>query len=47
MDRVFQIMLQRHPTPFERSEFISYIQKHGLANAVHAILNSNEFMYLD
>jgi hypothetical protein len=26
---------------------MAYIQKHGLANACHVLLNSNEFLYID
>lgn len=47
VDRVFQTMLQRQPSSLERVEFSNYVQKHGLANAVNAILNCNEFVYLD
>ena len=44
---VFRIMLQREPNKNEHSVFVGYSERHGLANAVNAILNSNEFLYLD
>jgi mono/diheme cytochrome c family protein len=43
----FHIMLQRAPNERERKAFLAYSQKHGLANACHVLLNSNEFLYVD
>ena len=43
----FQLMLQRAPTERERSVFAAYVQRHGLANACHVLMNSNEFLYVD
>ena len=42
----FRIILRREPTAAERRKFSTYARKHGLANAVHLLLNSNEFIYL-
>jgi hypothetical protein len=43
----FRLMLQRSPTARESEAFAVYIQNHGLANACHVLLNSNEFLYID
>ena len=43
----FRLILQRPPNATERACFIRYLQKHGLANAVQIIINSNEFVYVD
>ncbi len=45
--RTFRLLLQREPNADELTRFTAYAQTHGLANAVHVILNSNEFLYLD
>ncbi|MDB5386311.1 MAG: Protein of unknown function (DUF1553)/Protein of unknown function (DUF1549)/Planctomycete, partial [Planctomycetaceae bacterium] len=44
---VFRLMLQRAPDQRETQAFTEYVQKHGLANACHVLLNSNEFLYID
>ena len=46
-ESAFQLILLRAPRENERAEFAVYIAKHGLANACHLLLNSNEFLYLD
>ena len=43
----FRLVLQRAPQPEEERQVAAYAAKHGLANAVHLLLNSNEFIYLD
>lgn len=43
----FRLMLQRAPDEREAAAFTAYIQQHGLANACHVLLNSNEFLYID
>ena len=43
----FRLILQREPTSSELAKFKEYATKHGLANAVHLLLNSNEFIYVD
>ena len=43
----FRLMLQRPPTERETAVLTAYIQRHGLANACHVLLNSNEFLYVD
>jgi hypothetical protein len=43
----FRLMLQRPPRESERAAFITYIQRHGLANACHVLLCTNEFLYID
>ena len=45
--RTFQLLLQREPRAEERARFTGYAQRHGLANAVHVLINSNEFLHLD
>ena len=45
--RTFRLLLQRVPNADELTRFTAYAQTHGLANAVHVIINSNEFLHLD
>ena len=45
--RAFRLLLQRAPSADELTRFTAYAQKHGLANACHVIINSNEFLHLD
>ena len=45
--RTFRQLLQREPNADELTRFTAYAQTHGLANAVHVIINSNEFLHLD
>lgn len=47
ISRTFQRLLQREPQASELTRFTAYAQAHGLANAVHIIINSNEFLHLD
>ena len=46
-ESAFRLILLRKPSGTERSRFATYIQRHGLANAVQILLNSNEFLYVD
>ncbi len=46
-DAAFQLILLRAPQGAERAQFAAYIQRHGLANACHLLLNTNEFLYPD
>ena len=46
-DSAFHLILLRSPHAPESAKFSAYIHKHGLANAVQLLLNSNEFLYLD
>ncbi len=45
--QLFRLLLQREPAADERARFTDYAGKHGLANACHLIVNSNEFLHLD
>lgn len=45
--QAFQLILMREPTAQEAAKFTAYADQHGLANAVHLLLNSNEFIYVD
>jgi hypothetical protein len=45
--QAFHLLLQRAPSADELRHFSAYAQKHGLANACHILINSNEFLYLD
>jgi hypothetical protein len=47
ISRTFRLLLQREPYAGELTRFTAYAHEHGLANAVHVIINSNEFLYLD
>jgi hypothetical protein len=44
---IFRLLLQRQPNADELTRFTAHAQTHGLANAVHVIINSNEFLHLD
>lgn len=44
---MFRLILLRPPTPAEESRFSAYASRHGLANAVQVLINSNEFLYVD
>lgn len=43
----FQLVLQRPASTSDLEQFTGYIASHGLANACHLLLNTNEFLYLD
>jgi len=43
----FRLILLRPPTPMEQAAFTTYVQKHGLANACHMLVNTSEFMHLE
>ena len=45
VERAFQLALSRPPDAFERKESIAFVQKAGLADFCHAMLNLNEFVY--
>jgi hypothetical protein len=45
--QLFRLLLQREPAADELARFTDYAEKHGLANACHLIVNSNEFLHLD
>jgi len=43
----FELAIGRAPDAVELDEFLAYTDRHGLANACRAILNLNEFMFVD
>ncbi len=43
----FKLLLLREPSAEERPRWAAYVQQHGLANACHLLLNSNELLHLD
>jgi hypothetical protein len=43
----FGLILLREPSDSEAGSFAGYCGKHGLANTVHLLLNSNEFMHIE
>ena len=45
--QTFRLLLQRGPSRDEAARFTAFAQQHGLPNACHVIINSNEFLYLD
>lgn len=47
VDSAFRLILLRSATAKERDRFVAYARRHGLANACHVLLNSNEFLYVD
>ena len=44
---MYQLVLERPPTPSEIKTFKIYASEHGMANAGRILLNSNEFMFVD
>jgi Protein of unknown function (DUF1549)/Protein of unknown function (DUF1553)/Planctomycete cytochrome C len=44
---LFHLMFQRSPNERESAAFTTFVRRHGLANACHVLLNSNEFFYID
>ena len=46
-DAAFQLILQRRPSEPERAAFAAYLSRHGAANAVQMLINSNEFLLPD
>ena len=47
VEDAFRLILLRESRPHELAKFTAYVREHGLANAVHLLLNINEFVYLD
>lgn len=47
VERVFTLAYGRHPDSVERSAAVQLAQTHGLRAICRAVLNSNEFLYLD
>ena len=47
IDALFRAVLLRAPSPEERAMLAAHAERHGLAAAVHLLLNTNEFVYLD
>jgi hypothetical protein len=47
VERVFALALQRPPADSERAAGVQFRQQHSLAELCRAILNVNEFVYLD
>jgi hypothetical protein len=43
----FRAVLGRPPGPREEAAAAAYAARHGLANAVRYLFNSNEFMFVD
>jgi hypothetical protein len=46
-EQLFRLALSRSPSSEERQLFADYIRAHGLANACRAVLNLNEFAFVD
>jgi len=43
----FALILSQTPDEPARSKFAAYIERHGLANGCHLLLNSNAFLFVD
>jgi hypothetical protein len=46
-EALFRLVLLRAPSIEERAMVAGHAERHGLAAAVHLLLNTNEFLYLD
>lgn len=47
VDRAFRLAFQRKPSEAERAGAVKLIETHGLAALCRALLNANEFLYLN
>ncbi|MFO0879271.1 MAG: DUF1553 domain-containing protein [Gemmataceae bacterium] len=47
VDLAFRLALSRTPGPEERTAVIEHARRHGLAAACRALLNANEFIFID
>jgi hypothetical protein len=47
MATAFRLALQRDPAPDELADLTAYAERHGLPHACRAILNLNEFCFVD
>ena len=47
IERVFRLAFQRPPSPKERTVAEKLVEAHGLAALCRAVLNANEFLYVD
>ena len=47
IDTLFRQVLLRSPSAEERAMMAAHAERHGLAAAVHLLLETNEFLYLD
>jgi mono/diheme cytochrome c family protein len=45
--QVFRLAFQRLPTPAEETAAMKLVQQHGLTALCRAVLNANEFLYVD
>jgi hypothetical protein len=44
---LYQLALERDPTPEELKDLTDYATKHGMPNACRLVLNCNEFMFVN
>ena len=44
---LYRLALGRDPKPAETARLVSHVASHGLENASRALLNSNEFAFLE
>jgi hypothetical protein len=47
VERVFRLAFQRPPSATERAATVRLVEAHGLAALCRAVLNANEFLYVD
>ena len=45
--RLYELALNRLPTPEEARALSEYAGRHGFSNACRVVLNSNEFMFVN
>ena len=45
--RLYSLVLNRPPTPFEMRSVTNFATQHGLANACRVLLNCNEFLFVN
>jgi hypothetical protein len=43
---LFQLALQRDPTPSEIEVLLPYAQRHGIAALGRVLVNTNEFLFI-
>jgi hypothetical protein len=47
VDRAFTLAFQRFPDAIERTDCTAFLKSHSLAELCRALMNLNEFAYVD
>jgi hypothetical protein len=47
IEQVYQLALNRQPTPAEIKQLVPFAEKHGMASLCRVVFNTSEFMFAD